>query len=83
MEKKKHTILLRNFKVEKQGTQHLYSVHVFGDDTYSFLSDSKMNDEIENAKASDNDRLFREKLEFACKKILIHNDFFFDEIEMI
>jgi len=76
-------ILLRNFKVEKQNNRYLYSVHVLGNETYSLLSDGKMNNEIEKAKASDNDKLFREKLEFVCKKILTHNDFFFDEIEVV
>ncbi|MDR0732468.1 MAG: hypothetical protein LBF08_00175 [Dysgonamonadaceae bacterium] len=78
-----HTILLRNFKIEKRNGKYLYSVQIFEQGIYSFLSDGKMNEKIEKAKAADDEERYWESIEIACKKILTHNNFFFDEIEII
>jgi hypothetical protein len=78
-----HIILLRNFKIEKQNDKYLYSIQIFGQETYSFLSDGKMNKKIEEAKAADDEKRYWELVEIACKKILTHNNFFFDGIEII
>ena len=80
-----HILLLRNFKVEKtQKGKYLYSVTVFGaNQTYSFLSDDKMNKNIEKAKVNDDEENYWNAVEIACKQILNYNDFLFDRIEFI
>lgn len=78
-----HIILLRNFKIEKRNRKYLYSVQVFEREIYSFLSDGKMNEKIEEAQAAGDEERYWESVEIACKKILTHNNFFFDGIEII
>jgi len=76
-------ILVKNFKVEKQNKKYLYSLQILGGGTYSLLSDEKIISELEVAKLNNNEDLYFNTIENACEKILIHNDFFFDGIEII
>jgi hypothetical protein len=79
----KHIIVVNGFKVHKLGKKYEYCVNVFGQGKFSMLSNDSIKLELDEVKQLYNEDEYFIVLKNACIKVLIHNDFFFDDIDII
>ena len=79
----KHIIVINGFKVQKSGKKYEYCVNIFGEGKFSMLSNDAIKQELDEVKQLYNEDEYFIVLKKACIKVLRHNDFFFDDIEII
>ncbi len=79
----KHIIVVNGFQIQKSGKKYEYCVNIFGQGKFSMLFDDSIKLELDEVKQLYNEDKYFIVLKKACIKVLRHNDFFFDDIDII
>lgn len=78
-------VMIHGFRIEDKGRgMYKFMIGLLGEGSYSMLSsDAKLVKSVESARESgDEERIYNAILKI-CRMVLIHNDVYFDEIEII
>lgn len=79
----KQIIVVNGFKIQKSGKKYKYCLNILGQGKFSILSDDSIKLELDKIKQFNNEDEYFGVLKKACVMLLKHNDFFFDDIDII